>query len=391
MREVCIRGAAMTRFGKHVDRTARELVEEAVAEALCDAGLEPRDVRAAFVGNASAGLMSGQESIRAQVVLRRTGLMGVPMVNVENACASSSAALHLGYQAVAGGAHDCVVVVGYEKLYDRDRTKAVRALNASMDLTELGEVFGPRAPRERNVFMDIYGAISTGEGKYPFDVEALALVSVKNHHHGSLNPYAQYQKAVTTEQVIASPNLAGPLTRLMCSPLSDGAACLVLTSADFRRGHPCSVRIAASVMTSGRGDDLTRRTAMQRAVSQAYELTGAGPDDLDVVELYDPTAVAELHGYHLLRLCELGEGARLIRDRTTWLGGSLPVNPSGGLLARGHPMGATGAAQVVELTWQLEGRCGKRQVPGAKLALAHTAGGWVGTDTATVCIHVLQH
>lgn len=224
----------MTPFGKHPDRTGRGLVEEALSVALRDADLQAGDVQAAYVGNAAAGLMSGQESVRAQVVLRHTGLMGVPMVNVENACASSSTALHLAWQAVASETYDCVVVIGYEKLYDADRSKAVRALNSSIDLTELGDVFRGEPGRERAIFMDIFGAFSDGRGRDRFDSEVLALVSVKSHLNGSLNPCAQYQQQLTVDQVLGSRQVAGPLTVLMCSALSDGAACLVLCAPGFR-------------------------------------------------------------------------------------------------------------------------------------------------------------
>ena len=393
--EVWIRGAAMTRFGRHLERSARDLVEEVVAGALADAEIEPSDVQAAYVGNAVSGLMSGQESIRGQVALRRTGLMGVPIVNVENACASSSTALHLGWQAVASGAYDCVAVVGYEKLYDADKAKSFRAFNASMDLTELERRFGSAAGQGRSVFMDLYASISAEAGagsaeSAAVDAEALALVSVKNHHHGALNPFSQYRDEVTVEQVLSARPVAGPLTLLMCSPLSDGAACLVLSAKGANRGRDGGVRIAASVLTSGRGDDLTKATAVERAAGNAREMAGVGPRDLDVIELHDATAIAELNLYEELGLCERGDAARLVRDGVTWLGGQLPVNPSGGLLSRGHPIGATGAAQIVELTWQLEGRCGQRQVPDATLALAQNAGGWVGTDAAACAVHVLQ-
>jgi acetyl-CoA acetyltransferase len=382
----------MTRFGKHLERSARDLVEEAVAGALADADVEASEVQAAFVGNAVAGLMTGQESIRGQVVLRRTGLLGVPIVNVENACASSSTALHLGWQSVASGIHECVVVVGFEKLYDEDKARSFRAFNASMDLSELEERFGHTAGEGRSVFMDLYASFSA-EGprdRSTLDRDALALVSVKNHHHGALNPYSQYREEVTVEQVLGARPVAGPLTLLMCSPLSDGAACLVLTSPDFARGRSGGVSIAASVLTSGRGDDARKETAVERAVKEATEVAGVGTTEVDVVELHDATSIAELNLYEELGLCQRGDAPRLVRDRVTWLGGDMPVNPSGGLLSRGHPIGATGAAQIVELAWQLEGRCGDRQVPGAKAALAQNAGGWIGTDAAACAVHILK-
>jgi len=389
MREVWIRGAAMTRFGKHIDRTARELVEEAVAGALADAGIVPADVQAVFVGNAAAGMLGGQESIRGQVVLRHTGLLGASIVNVENADASSSTALHLAWQAVAGGMHDCVAVLGYEKFDHLDRARSWRAVNATMDLTELADVFGPDAREERSI-MDLYGASAAGEENDRFSPELLAEVSVKNHYHGSLNPCAHHREALTAEQVLGSRVIAGPVTRLMCAPFSDGAACLVLRAGGSGRSLAPDVRIASSVLGSGRGDDVRRPHSVTETGREAYERAAVGPEDLDVIELHDGTAVAELVVYERLGLCPDGEAERLVHDRSTWLGGRIPVNPSGGLLARGHPLGATGAAQVVELVWQLRGGCGARQVPSARVALAHNIGGWVGTDVGCVCVHVLQ-
>jgi acetyl-CoA acetyltransferase len=387
MRDVWIRGVSMTRFGKHLERSGRELVEEAVRGALRDADVEAHHIQAVFAGNAAEGLMSGQESIRAQVVLRGTGVMGVPLVNVDNGCATASTALHLGWQAVAGGMHDWVLVLGWEKLCGDDPARPLVALNATTDLTELAEVFG-ESPR-RSAFLALYGAFSGGNGQDRFGPESLALVSVKNHEHGALNPCARYPRTVTVEEVLASRTVAGPLTLLMCAMLSDGATCLVLSSTPPPLGEP-RVRIAASALASGRGDDLRRPTAVQRAVREAAERAGMGLEEMDVLELHDATSVTELGLYEEMGLCASGEAERLLHDRVTWLGGRQPVNPSGGLLARGHPMGATGLAQVLELTLQLQGRCGPRQVPGARLALAENSGGWVGSDAAACCIHVLE-
>jgi len=388
MREVWISGAAMTRFGKHSDRTARDLAEEAVMGALADAGVEAADVQCAYVGNAVSGVIDGQESIRGQVVLRNTGLMGVPIVNVENADASSSTALHLAWQALACGAHDCAVVLGYEKLDHVDLGRSFQAINATIDLTELGDVFGPDA-HERSVLMDVSAAITYGDGRERLTGEVLAQVAVKNHYHGSLNPCAHHQTAVTVERVLSSRAFAGPLTRLMCAPFSDGAACLVLTAGDVARGRPRGVRIAASVLHSGRGDDIELPYAVIPASREAYDRAGVGPEDLDVIEIHDATTISEVMVYERLGLCAEGEPERLVHERATWLGGRIPVNTSGGLLARGHPLGATGAAQVVELVWQLQGRCGARQVDGARVALAHSIGGWIGADVGAVCVHVL--
>jgi acetyl-CoA acetyltransferase len=390
MRDVWVRGAAMTHFSKHGDRTARDMVEEVVAAALRDAEVDAREVQAAHVGNSAAGLFTGQESIRGQVVLRHTGLMGVPIVNCENACASSSTALHLGWQAVASGRRDCVVVVGYEKIDGRNANRVIQAINATMDLDELASMWGPTAAERRNVYGEGIGASFRGDGSDPFGLETLALVSVKNHHHSSLNPCARFHDEVTLEQVLTAPPVGSLLTKLMCAALSDGAACLVLCAGDFHRCRSGGARIAASVLTSGRGDDMRRPFAAGLAARQAYDIAGLGPEDLDLVELYDANAASELTLYTELGLCAPGDAARLVEQRETWLGGRLPVNPSGGLLGRGHPPGATGAAQVAELMWQLEGRCGARQVPSARVAMAEITGGWLGTDVAACCIHVLR-
>jgi acetyl-CoA acetyltransferase len=379
----------MTRFGDHVGRTARDLVEEVVARGLRDAELGPRHVQAAYVGNAVGGLMTGQESMRAQVALRRTGLARVPMVNVENAGASGSTALHLAWQAVAHGIHDCVVAIGFEKLDRRDRGRVQQAVNAGMDLSELSEILGPGAAREQNGMMRIAGAVSRGDGSDLYEAEHLALVAVKNHHHGSLNPCAHRREAVTVEQVLAARQMSGPLTRMMAASMSDGAACAVLCSADFAGARSGGARIAASVLVPGRGDDLRMPWSFQAAARQAYELAGVGPDDLDVLEVHDNTATAELYTYGHLGLCAPEDAARLILERTTCLGGRWPVNPSGGLIARGHALGATGLAQVVELTWQLEGRCGPRQVESARAALAENGGGWLGWDVGVCVAHLL--
>jgi acetyl-CoA acetyltransferase len=388
MREIGIRGAAMTPFGKRVDRSARDLVEEAVTGALGDAELAACDVQFVYVSNALAGVIGGQECMRAQTVLRRTGLMGVPMVAVENADCSGATALHLACQAVAHEEHDCVLVVGYEKFDHRDRARSYRALNSGMDLSELSDIFGPDS-NDRSVMLQWSGAHSTGDGSDIYEPIPLAEVSVKNHYHASLNPCAHYREPVTVDQVLTSRRIAGPLTQLMCAPLSDGAAALVVCSADFARGRRGAVRIAASVLRSGRGDDLRAAFSLKPAAQSAYDAAGLGPDDLDVAEVHDVTSITELFACGALGFYRMGEAERAIAERTTWLGGRLPVNTSGGLIARGHPLGATGIAQVVELAWQLEGRCGARQVESARAALADNFGGWIGSDVGAGAIHVL--
>jgi acetyl-CoA acetyltransferase len=379
----------MTRFGKHVETSARELVEDAVEQALSDAELQVRDVQAVYVANALSGLIGGQECMRAQTVLRRTGLMGVPMVTVENADCSGATALHMAWQAVAHEMHDCVLVVGYEKFDHTDPARSYRALNCGMDMSELSDVFGPDSGQDRSLLLQYSGAASRGDGTELFQSTPLALVSVKNHEHASLNPCAHHRRPLTVDEVLASPKVAGPLTLYMCAALSDGAACVVLCSPRFaaRRG---GARIVASILRSGRGDDLRARFSLAPALERAFEAAGLGPEDVNVAEVHDVTSISELVVCVELGLCTEDNPGQMFEDRTTWLGGRLPVNPSGGLLARGHPMGATGVAQVVELTWQLEGRCGPRQVADARVALADNVGGWIGTDIGAGVVHILD-
>ena len=392
----------MTRFGKYLDRGMRDLAEEAVRNAVQDASLDIQEIQAAYVSNSVAGLITGQEAIRGQVVLRHTGLMGVPIVNVENACASASTAFHLAWMAVASGLYECVLALGVEKLSDPDKAKSLRAFNSAVDVSELAEIEkrlgrSSEGTSDRSLFMDLYlsmlnsGASDSQEVVGGITREQMALVSVKNHYHGSLNPYAQYREEVTLEQVLQSRQVVGPLTVLMCSPLGDGAAAVLIASEEFARSKGLKgPRVDASVLVSGRGDDRSMVPSTRRAATKAYEMAGISPEDVDVAEVHDAVAPAELSIYEDLRFCAPGEGPKLVADRITWLGGRLPVNTSGGLLSRGHPIGATGLGQIVEVVWQLQGRAGKRQVENCKVGLTQNGGGHIGFDAAAMAIHLFS-
>jgi acetyl-CoA acetyltransferase len=391
MRDVLVAGVGMTRFAKQPDQTLRQLTRDAVVEALADAGLEAGDVEAAFYANAIAGAIVQQEMVAGQVALRAAGIAGVPVVNVENACASASTALHLGWQAVASGQAERVLVVGAEKMTHPDKQRALVAIGRAVDVEE---VFGPDGPQPgaRSYFMDLYADMArahmdrTGSTREDF-----AAVAAKNHRHGARNPRAQYGGELSAADVLAAREVVWPLTLPMCSPVSDGAAAAVLVSAealgDGRRGR--AVRIAASVLTSGAPSGDGAPSASERASRAAYERAGLGPEDLDLVELHDAAAPAEVILYEQLGLAPAGEGARLVRDGTTALTGRLPVNTSGGLLSKGHPIGATGLAQVHEATTQLRGEAAGRQVEGARTALCENGGGWLDGDNAAVAVHVL--
>ena len=392
----------MTRFGKYLDRGLRDLAEEAVRNVVQDAGLDIQEIHAAYVSNSVAGLITGQEAIRGQVMLRHTGLMGIPIVNVENACASASTAFHLAWMAVASGMYDCALALGVEKLSDPDKAKSLRAFNSAVDVSELAEIEkrlgrSSEGTSDRSLFMDLYismlnsGASDSQGAVGGITREQMALVSVKNHYHGSLNPYAQYREAVTLEQVLQSRRVVGPLTVLMCSPLGDGAAAVLIASEEFARSKGLKgPRVDASALVSGRGDDRSMAPSTRRAATQAYEMAGISPEDVDVAEVHDAVAPAELSIYEDLRFCAPGEGPKLVADRITWLGGRLPVNTSGGLLSRGHPIGATGLGQIVEVVWQLQGKAGKRQVENCKVGLTQNGGGHIGFDAAAMAIHLFS-
>jgi len=395
---VVIAGAGMTRFEKS-PLSLRELSTAAVRDALVDGGVEVGDIEAAYVGNAAAGLVTGQEMIRGQVALRPLGIEGIPIFNVENACASAASALHLGWQAVSAGAHDVVLCLGAEKLTHEDKTVGMKAIGTAIDVERRAELAlevgsDPGEGAARSFFMDLYADMTrrymSASGATPED---FARVVVKNQHNGGLNPRAQYGGELTIEQVLASREVVSPLTLLMCSPISDGAAAVVLMSeAAARQRGVDGPRIRASVVRSGnvhdRDDPLAGSTA--RAAQAAFEQAGVGPEDLDCAELHDASAPAELMVYEQVGLAEPGGGPALIESGRTALDGELPVNTSGGLLSKGHPIGATGIAQICESTWQLRGEAGDRQVDGARVALTQNGGGWLEGDSAAMAVHILS-
>ncbi|MET4575336.1 thiolase family protein [Ottowia thiooxydans] len=411
MQPVFIAGTGMTRFGKHIDRGLKSLAAEAIGAAISDAGITAAQLQAAYMGNAAAGVMTGQVLIPGQVALRGMGIGRIPVVNIENACATSATAFQQAVQMIALGAYDIVLVAGFEKLYSEDKERTFSVFHGAVDLEAIDDVMAmlqanlsrngsaadfAGAGRSRSLFMDVYAAMARD---YMAESGAIqrdfAEVAAKNSFHGSLNPKAQFQDVLTVDQVLAAPMIVDPMTRPMCAPIGDGAAALVLVSGKAARqlGLRDTVRVLSSVMASGwdyaEGIDKKERLVPVVA-AQVYEAAGVGPEALDVVELHDAGAPAELMYYEHLGLAAEGEGAALLHSGATRLGGRVPVNPSGGLLRKGHPIGASGCAQLVELADQLRGRCGPRQVEGARTALAENGGGWIGEDAAAIVISILQ-
>lgn len=382
-------GAAASKFGMFTHKPLRVIANEAITEALADAGVSASEVGLTVVGNAAAGLIGGQEMIRAHTTLAASTLLGRPTMAVENACASSSTAFYIAHLAIQAGEHDVVVVVGAEKMTAEDKTLAGKALATAVDI-EAAREEAADSDKPRPVFMEIYAANARAYMERSGATESdFAAVVAKNTHNGSLNPIAQIRKPMTVEEVLSARVIVAPLTRPMCAGIGDGAAVLVVCSEEFaRKKGKTGPTVRAIMLGSGgpeRHGDLVAITA-----KEAYNRAGVGPRDISVVELHDAAAPAEIMIPEELGLVEFGAGPSLIRDGTSRIGGRLPINPSGGLTARGHPIGATGAAQIVELVDQLRGRGGERQVAGARLGLAENAGGSIMGGGAACTITILE-
>jgi len=375
----------MTRFGKFMDRSLQDLAYEPIWNAIHESDIDPHDIDIAFVGNAYAGLITGQESVRGQVVMGEAGITRIPIINVENACASGSTAFYLAHKAVASGQSELALAVGMEKLFCSDTAKSLKALSTSSDLDIEG--------RMGILFAGIYSMRARAHmEKYGLTREQFAKVAVKNHDHGALNPHSQYRNRVTVEEVLESRMIADPITLFMTCPLGDGgAAALIGTKEMALRMGKRPVQIGSSVLGSF---DFTRKddpTIARRVSKKAYTEAGVTPQDIQVAELHDAVAPIELYLYEELGFCGPGESGRMIDGGETWFDGKLPVNTSGGLTAKGHPAGATGLAQVAEIVWQMRGEAGERQVnPLPNLGLAENGGGNVGGETAVVAVHILR-
>lgn len=381
MRTLHIAGAGMVRFGKFpASVTFEHLACGAARAAMQDAGASRKDIEAVFVGHVFGGPVAGQ---RVAVEL---GLGGLPVSNHENYCASGATALREAWLAVAAGLYEVALVIGAEKMTDRIKG-GVAPDPSDLDAMQGFIMTAGHALSARRYMAD-HGATR----------EQIAMVAVKNHEHSRHNPYAHYQEPVTLEQVLAARPVADPLGVLDCSPISDGAAAAVVCS---REGMRRLGIVEAKPVVRGIGlvsgslrtglHDLNEEDISRRAGEQAYALTGIDPDDIDLVEMHDCFTIAEIVRLEGLGLIPRGEGARWTQDGHTRVGGKLPVNASGGLLSRGHPVGATGMAQVCELYWQLSGRAGGRQVRDARLGLAYCKGGTVsGTDGGSVTTVVVS-
>lgn len=414
MRDVFVIGAGMTRFARHLDQSVKSLSQQAINTTLADAGIRGDDLEAVWFSNSAWGFFSHQHCIRGQVALRVSGLEGIPVTNVENACAGGATAFHHAWLGVASGLYECTLAIGAEKIFHEDRVKMFRAfwsgidvediegqMNAwsnalnglALDIPEVSEKGG--AGKNRSAFMDIYSGMCRWHmATHGTTRKQLATIASKNHFHGSMNPYAQYRNGLGVDDILAARQVSWPLTVPMCAPTGDGAAAAILCSAAFmkRLSHPRPVKIRASVLGSGTSRPLAAegQDIALRLSRLAYEKAGVGPLDIDLAEVHDATAFGELHQSEALGFCPAGEGGPFAETGATRLGGKIPINTSGGLIARGHPIGASGLGQVNEIVTQLRGAAGPRQVEDCRLGLAENGGGNLGYEEAAMGIHILE-
>ena len=401
---VWIVGVGMTPFGVRPDASVKDLTQQAVSQALADAGIQRGDVQAAYFGNTCQGVLEGQIVVAGQIALRSMGFERIPMVNVENACATGATALHQAVMHVRSGAADVALAVGVEKLNVGDKEKSLEVFDGGVDVNDpvglretLKELGGaaPDTERSHSLFMDVYAALARAHmAAFGTTQLQLAVIAEKNHAHAVHNPLAHFRTPLSVKDILAARPVAGPLTVPMCAPLTDGAAAAIVCNAQglsrLRDAHP--IRLRANVLRTGtaRRLDAWDRSVSRAAAQAAYEQAGLGPDDISVAEVHDASAFGELLQTEMLGFCEIGAGGKLAESGETTLGGRLPVNPSGGLESKGHPMGASGLAQIYELVHQLRGDCGIRQVPGARVALAENGGGLYGGEEAVAAVTILS-
>ena len=409
MSKVYLVGVSMTPFGKQLDQSIKDLTALSVQAALEDAGCTPDQVQAAFFGNCVQGHLEGQTMIRGEIALGAMGLQGIPVVNVENACATGSTALHMAVSYVRAGLSDVALAVGSEKMFSPNKALTMSSFDGAWDvhatqenlsnLETLANATGAPLPtedvRKHSVFMDIYAAMARAHMKtYGTTREDFAAVSAKNHNHSVGNALAQYRAPYSVEEVLNARTIVDPLTLPMCSPISDGSsAAIVCNDAGLRqlevRHDP--LHIKACVLRSGSSRDPFDygQHVSRLAGDKAYRQAGIVPDDIDFAEVHDATAPGEIIEIEALRLVPPGTGGQAAASGETEIGGRLPINPSGGLECKGHPIGATGLAQVYEIALQLRGMAGDRQVHGAEIGLAQNGGGFIGVEEAISSVTII--
>ena len=411
MNNVYIAGVGMTPFGKHTGIGVYELIAQAVNSAVKDAGAELRDIESVYYGTLTHGMLQGQYCVPGPIAMRRMGLQDIPIFTVENACASGSSALHLAAQALRAGSCEIALAVGAEKMNIPDKARMFAVFDSGWDvqsvdankesLLDLGRGIEPppntTSTRPYSVFMDVYAAFCRDHmRRWGTTQRQIAAVSAKNHQHSVHNPLSQYRQAYTIDEVLAAPAISYPLTLPMCSPISDGAASVVLcTDEGLRRlglGRSRLVRLRASIVQTGvdRTADQPEDYVSARAARRAYEQAGIDPADVHIAEVHDATAMGELLNAEALMLVARGESGPAAERGEFSIGGRIPINTSGGLESKGHPIGATGLGQVYELVTQLRGEAGARQVANARIAIQENGGGLIGIEEAVSAVNIFE-
>jgi len=409
--QVYIAGIAMTVFGRHPERSLDDLAREALQGALKDAACTTGDIGVAYYSGMTNGPLQGQISIPGQVVFSKIGIEGIPVYNVENACASGSSAFNLAVQSLKAGTTDVALALGSEKMNIPDKTKAFSIFEGGWDVSRAAENYetlvrmgegitpppGSESDRPYSRFMSIYAAMCRWHMKtYGTTQRQIAAVCAKNHQHSVHNPFSQFRKSFTIDEVLAAPPITYPITLPMCAPLSDGAAAAILCTEEGlkRIGADKSrcIKVAASVIRSftHRRLDEPQKHITRLAALQAYEAAALGPEDIDVAEVHDASAMGEIVQAENLGFVPFGDGGPAAERGEFTLGGRIPINPSGGLESKGHPLGATGIGQLFELVTQLRGEAGGRQVAGARHAIQENGGGLQGIEEAAAAIHILS-
>jgi acetyl-CoA acyltransferase len=406
MRDVFVAGIGMTPFGRHLDKSHTDLTRWSVGEALADAGAAPGDIDMAVYANVTQGFVAGEMSIPAEYALRPLGIEGVRAIHVEAACASATMGFHLAYDYIRAGLAEMVLVVGTEKLYSDDPARKFAVFRQPLDIAEaqryLDVTKGRLAPVPEgsespsvNALMDAYAAQARLHmATYGTTARQIAAVAAKNHTHSAHNPLSQYRKAMTVDEVIAARIVAWPLTVPMCAPISDGSAAAILCSPEAARrlGDLRLIRVRACVSRTGRNrapDDYAQHVT--RGVSMAaYQAAGLAAADIDLAEVHDASSSGEIVQIEALGLCGPGEAGPGAERGDFSIGGRVPVNTSGGLVSKGHPLGATGLGQIHELISQLRETADGRQVEGARVAMAENSGGFYGVEDGMSCVTILS-
>jgi acetyl-CoA acetyltransferase len=414
VKDVYVIGSYSTQFKKWIDKSMKELTRDTYLGVLADAAMKDgRDIEFAWFGNCAMGNLWGQDIVRGHVCMSplvEDGLFPerVPLINVEGACATASMAFHGAWKDILSGQCDVSLAMGVDKFYHEDLVRVLNAYEHGIDrldkerlvqeyeevARECGRTF--KLGNNRTIFMDTYAMQACWHmWKWGTTQEQIAVAASKNHHNGSLNPKAQYQFEVPIEKVLEDYLVSYPLTRSMCAPIGDGGAAAILCSEDYFKELPQEVKeravnISASVLSSGKHRKIAEPSLSKWAADRAYKMADIAPEDIDVAEVHDATSFCEIYQAEMLGFCPVGEGGRFMQSGATKIDGSIPINTSGGLVSKGHPVGSTGLSMIYEIVTQLRGEAGPRQVPNAEIGLTENGGGVVSTEEYACSITILQ-